>query len=196
MILDSYNKSTFCGKDMNDKHSQGITLIETMIILLILGVMLTISFPTLKGATEESRLSGAVDEVVTALVYARITAMGSGASTRVTIDDSNNSILVEQFRPDVDLLGTETELNESEVEGGDFYTMGHPMNKGMDYETIMGNEERFSSVDILSSIFGSGNNVVFDASGVPSSGGSVTIKCGDFQTIVNLDPINGKITSA
>jgi prepilin-type N-terminal cleavage/methylation domain-containing protein len=179
---------------MNDRHSRGFTLFETMIVLLILGVMLTIGFPLLKGATQESRLSGAVDEVVTALEYARITAMGSGGNTRVTIDDSNDSILVEQFRPEVDLLGTETELNENDVEGGDFYIMGHPMNEGMDYQIILANEERFGSVDILSSVFGSGDNVIFDSSGVPSSAGSVTIRCGDYQTVITIDGLNGKIT--
>lgn len=181
---------------MGMKTSEGFSLMETMIVLLILSIIVTIGLPSIGRSSRAARLSGAADEIISAIDYARVTAMNSGCSTMVTMDDSNDSIRVRQFLPWKNLLGTETVLDENDVENGHFVTMEHPLNRGTDYYIIFSDEARFNSVDIVSSVFDSHDYVIFSSSGTPSSGGSVTITCGDLRTVLNLDSTSGMVTKS
>ena len=150
--------------------------------------------PSLNGSLQNARLSGAANEIVTALELAQIKAMGSGGSTRVTIDDGADSILLEHFEPDEDLLGSETELSENDVESGSFVPMEFPSNPGIDYQIDFGNEERFNGVDIASSTFGANDFVIFSSSGAPSSGGTINISTRDALLVISLDSLSGKVS--
>jgi prepilin-type N-terminal cleavage/methylation domain-containing protein len=173
----------------------GFTLIEVMIVVLLLGILSTFVLPSLQAGVTESRLSGAATEIIAAIEFAQLTAMGSGVRTRVTVNPSDDSILVEKFQTAADLLGVETSLSEGEVEGGAYSTMAHPARKGSDYLISFGSEERFSGVDITSSVFGGDDFVVFDALGAPSNGGTVTLSAGSRTLSVSLDSVNGKVVS-
>ena len=177
-----------------ESSPDGFTFIEIMVILLIMGIMAMIGIPTLNGALKDSRLSGAADEIVTALEFAQITAMGSGANTRVTIDEDADTILLEQFQPEEDLLGGETELSENDVEGGDFVTMEYPANPGVAYQVGLADMENYSGVEIVSSAFGAGDFVIFDATGAPSSGGTIYLSCEGSQFVISLNSLNGKVS--
>jgi prepilin-type N-terminal cleavage/methylation domain-containing protein len=173
----------------------GFTILELLIVVLILGIVAMAGMPTLVSGLEGYRLSAAATEIVTAIEYAQLTAMTAGGNSRITIDSSDNTILVEKFEPGQSLLGAETELDDTVVEGGSYVKMGHPINKGMDYQVSMASEDRFSGVDIVTSVFGAGNFIIFDALGAPSDGGTVTLSTGSRQGTVSVDSLTGKVTA-
>ena len=179
---------------LNLRLPAGLTLIELLIVVLLLGIMVMAAAPVLNSGLNDVRLSGAVEEVVTALEFAQMTAATSGSRTRVTIDAALNTIVVEKFLISIDLLGSESELNEDDVEGGDFALMERPMNQGVDYSISLPDESRFSNIDITAAAFGTGNFVEFDTLGAPSDGGTVILALAGRQISVALDSLAGKVT--
>ena len=176
--------------------SDGFSLVEVMIIVLILGIITTLGLPTLKSGVDKSRLSGAAGEIVTALEFAQLNAMTAGAQTRVTIDTSADTILLERYEISGDIMSGATEIPENDVDNGGFATMGHPVNKGADYYIVFADEDRFHGVDIASAAFDVNNYVTFDAIGAPSDGGSVTLSLGNRQVVVTVDSLTGKVTAS
>ncbi len=139
-----------------------------------MSIVVMLGWPSLNAALGDYRLSGAAQEMVTALEFAQLSAT-SGTQTRVTIDAGADTILVEQFASTADLFGGGDELNENDVEGGAFTPMGNPMNKGTDYNITLSSQDRYPGVDITAVDFGGNNYVTFDALGSPSSGGTATL---------------------
>lgn len=164
-------------------------------VLLILALTSMLALPKMGSALNRARLSGAAGEVVIALEYARLIAMTTGGRTRVTVDETADTILVERFKIPGDLLGGAAEIPQEEVENGGFVTMGHPVVRGSEYYIVFSGEDRFNAVDILSSAFGAGNFLTFDTLGVPSAGGTVTLSRGNRQVAVSVDSSTGKVTS-
>ena len=178
----------------NRRSPTGFTLMEVLIVILILSITAMILLPNINQALERSRLSGAADEIMIALGFAQMTAMTTGGQTRVTIDAVADTILIEQFEPDGDLQGSETELSEGDVENGSYVTMEYPTNPGTDYYIVFSNEDRFKNVDIGSAQFGAQNYVIFNSLGTPSQGGTISITSGAGTALLTLDGINGKVT--
>ena len=174
----------------------GFTLVETLIIMFILGIVVTLAIPTLQSGVAESKLAGASGEITVALEYAQLVAMTSGNQTRVTIDAANNTILVERYEISGDIMGTATEIAENDIDSGAFATVPHPASRGKDYNIIFADEDRFDGVNIVSATFGGGQTVTFDAMGVPSNGGTVTLSLGSEQVILTVDALSGKVTSS
>jgi type II secretory pathway pseudopilin PulG len=179
---------------LNLRFSAGFTLFEILIVSLMLGILTMLSWPQLSSALAQARLSGAAEEIVNALEFAQQKALSSGIETRVIIDDSADNIEVEKFTPTHDLLGSETELNESQVENAIFKTIDHPLKKGTNYTIVFADESRFKAVDIVTATFGAGNSVTYNPMGAPSSGGTVTLAYGNRQVFVSVDALTGKIS--
>jgi Tfp pilus assembly protein FimT len=90
--------------DTRQQFSEGFTLIEAIIFVLILGISAMSAFPSLQSGLEESKLSGAAAEVTVALEYAQLAAMTTGKQTSVTIDAAADAVLVERYRINGDIL--------------------------------------------------------------------------------------------
>ncbi len=176
------------------RHPPGFALVDLIIVVILLGIVATAGIPMLSTGLDASRLSGAAEETVTALEYARSMAISSGTQTRVTVDAAADTILVEQFSVTADLLGVEAQLSEADVETGAYTTMELPMSRGFDYQISFADNRRFTGVDITSAVLGAGNLVVFGALGTPSDGGSVTVDLNGSQMVVSVDDITGKVT--
>jgi len=188
-LIDLYAKSK------QELHG-GFTLVEALIIVFILGIVVTLAIPTLQSGVAESKLAGASGEITVALEYAQLVAMTSGGQTRVTVDAANDTILVERFEITGDITGAETEIAENDIDSGAFATVAHPASRGKDYNIVFADEDRFDGVDIVSATFGGGQTVTFDAMGVPSNGGTVTLSLGGNQVSLTVDALSGKVTSS
>ena len=178
---------------LSRSFSAGFTLMETMIVFLLLGIITMLGWPALNSSLEHHRLSGAASEIVTALEFAQLRAL-SGRDTRVVIGAPQDRIAVRQYKTPADLFGGGDELPENDVENETFELMGNPMNKGTNYVIRLSDESRFKGVDITASDFNTEAPVRFDALGSPSKGGTVTLAYGSRQMVVTLDALTGKVT--
>ena len=176
------------------KLSAGFTFIEILIVVLLMGIIATISLPALTATLEDNRLRGAANEVVTALEYAQLTAMSSGRVTRVNIESSNERIDVRQYTTNADLFSGGDELAADDVENGTYELMPYPSKKGVNYSFDFPDVDRFKGVDITISDFDNINPVFFDAQGAPSKGGSATLALGSSQIVVTMDALTGKVS--
>jgi prepilin-type N-terminal cleavage/methylation domain-containing protein len=176
------------------RFSEGFTFVEVLIVAVILGIVAGLSLPTLTSSLNETRLSAAGSEVVTALEFAQLTAVTTGRPTRVTMDAVGDTILVEQLTFSQDILTGGAILAEAVVENGSYTPMEYPLKRGTDYIVSLANESRFDGVDMTVSAFGADNWVIFNTRGTPLSGGGVTLACGSRQVQVALDPLTGKVT--
>jgi prepilin-type N-terminal cleavage/methylation domain-containing protein len=172
----------------------GFSLVELAIVMVVLSIVAVAAVPMLGSALHEVRLSGAADEVVTALEYAQLSAMTSGRTTRVVIGATQEKIAVEQYETAADLFGGGGSLAEGVVEGGTYEFMQYPLKRGSDYEILLKSEDRFAGVDITASDFDNATPVTFDALGSPSHGGTATLSLGSRQMVVTLDALTGKVT--
>jgi prepilin-type N-terminal cleavage/methylation domain-containing protein len=179
----------------------GFTLVETLIVLLVLGIVVTLAIPTLQSGFTESKLAAASGEITVALEYAQLVAMTSGGQTRVTIYADSDTILVERFEVSDEIMGNimgnAVEIDEDDIEGGDFVTVAHPASRGKEYKIIFADEDRFDGVDIVSTTLPEelGKTVTFNSMGVPSGGGTVTLSLGGNQVILTVDAL-GKVTTS
>jgi prepilin-type N-terminal cleavage/methylation domain-containing protein len=178
------NKNLRWGISKRPDH--GFTLVEFLVVIMVLGIAVMILQPTISQALDRSRLFGAVDQIITALEFAQMRAMTSGSQTRVTIDAGTDTVIIEQFKPDADLLGEENELSAGDAENGSYGAVKFPLNPGTDYSLTFAGEDRFKNVDIASASFGADNYVVFNPLGTPSQGGTVLLTTGMDSMVLTL----------
>ncbi|HUT23236.1 MAG TPA: prepilin-type N-terminal cleavage/methylation domain-containing protein [Sumerlaeia bacterium] len=176
------------------RRSRGFTLVEVIIVALVLGIVALLALPAMESALAEARLFAALNEIVAALEFAQLSAMGSGRPCRVTIDAAADTMLVEQVECGADFMDpSQTQLAEADVESETYTTMERPLKRGAPYRIAFAGEGRFEGVDVAAAAFGGGNFVVFDALGSPSEGGTVALTLGDWQAGLTLHPVSGKI---
>ena len=179
---------------LNQRFSAGFTLFETLIVLLMLGILIMLSWPQLGSALVEAKLSGAAEEIVNVLEYAQLIAMTAGKNTKVIISEPADKITLRHYKTSADLFTGGDVLPAIDIESGSYELMLHPLNKGFDYNIILNNEPRFSGIAISQSDFDFDNPVYFDSMGAPSHGGTVTLTLGARQIVVTLDQLTGKVT--
>jgi Tfp pilus assembly protein FimT len=173
----------------------GVTLIEMIIIVTVLGILVLIGLPQLNSSLDNARLAGAADEVTVALQFAQATSASTGQPCKVTVDAGAGSILVEQTQLGGGLTGDALEIPAATVETQTYVTAPHPLRPGGLYHVVFSQDSRFNGVRIVSAVFGAGNTVVFDSLGNPSSAGAVVLTCGGQRIILNLDASSGRVTS-
>lgn len=73
-------------------NSQGFTLIETMIIVVIIGILSAIAGPSFLGMLNKARVNSALSEIQGILQQAQREAMRKSKACTVTLNPTNNAI--------------------------------------------------------------------------------------------------------
>ena len=175
-----------------------MTLVELVIVLMMLGILTTVASPQLLSSIESARLDAVTSEVVTAHQFAQSSAMASGRPCRVRVDAITETVTLEQvqYTKLTDILNVaNTQLVAADVETSTAYAaMKHPLRRTTSYTVDFKAVTWFSGINIVSVVYGTGSNVVYDGQGAPSTGAVVTLAYGDRQAVVSVSSSTGAVT--
>lgn len=175
------------------KHlkQKGISYIELMIVVVILGIVAAAAMPNF-SSTNEKKLDNAANEVASALRFAQSEATKTKISYGISIDLANDRIRV--YR-----LPATTAV----------YDVYHPIDKKL-YDLQLKTDTYTEGVDLVSAsfVFGgsysSSTNLDFSAEGIPkyTSGGtdsmlttgSLTLSYQSQQRVISIAPMTGRMT--
>lgn len=74
----------------------GFTLIESLVVVMIVGILSTIAIPSFMAAQNRAKLNQATEMVIASLQQSQQQAIRSNQSCTITLDKSANKILGEQ----------------------------------------------------------------------------------------------------
>jgi len=74
-----------------DKRNQGVTLIELVVVIVIVGVMTSIAVPAMKSLRDDQQLRSSVREVANAFSLARAHAVRSGSNVIVVFQSATGA---------------------------------------------------------------------------------------------------------
>jgi prepilin-type N-terminal cleavage/methylation domain-containing protein len=111
---------------------RGFTLIEMLIVILIVGILATISMPYLIPTHRLSTLDGAADNLISTFSLTRSMALAENTYCRINISESAGTLEVEKWDPDANAwaeTGQVYELPQPIVfsTGGVTFTSGEAM---------------------------------------------------------------------
>ena len=174
-------------------RSHGVTLVEVLVVVAILGVVAVAAIPDLRSGNPH-QLELAAEEVAEAMRFARSEAMRTGEPRGFRQSSTNKRIRV--FRPDTST--SPWTLN---------YDVYHPVSKKL-YDIKLGTHP-FASVESMShnKVFrGTCNkprNTYFDSTGIPRCADpetvfidriDITLTLGSHTRVVALDGLTGRVT--
>ena len=182
---------------MRELRSHGVTLIELVVVIAILGVVALVAIPSLFSG-DAKRLDVATAEVVAALRYARSEAMRSGEVHGININPSNQRVVV--YRSNLSTVP----VSMAEV-------LRHPVDhKPYDFDLDTAVMAKGVSISNDQAVFlypdGRRNDVLFDANGLPiwiNSATSATyplfdamvqLDYGSLRRSVRVAPVTGRVS--
>jgi prepilin-type N-terminal cleavage/methylation domain-containing protein len=155
------------------KNSAGFTLVEVMIVLLLLGIVLAATIPSMNSTVDGMKLDGAAREVVSAIHYVQSLAIKEGVVHGVTYFEAQDMFKCNR------------------VTAGNI--IRNPLDKKL-YVVDFTGEGPLQGVDLVSADFGGMPGFVFDSLGEPSEGGSVVLEYGGMQKTITVSAPIGKVT--
>ncbi len=150
----------------NASAPRGFTLVELMVAMVVMGIALTFTIPTLARSAQMHKLRSAASEVQTAFARARSTAVTHKATVRLDFFGGGSQLYI--VREDKD-------------------------NDGV-YDSWTGGGHIPNGVQITNLDFGGNNFVSFAPSGTPSVGGSIILGAASQQREIRLAPGSGAAT--
>lgn len=147
-------------------RSPAFTLVEMLTVCAIIALLASMAIPRFGNSLTRARADAAARRVVGDLDFARQRALVVGSPRAVSFDPSTDTYTLTGIAH-IDHPEATYVVNLSAIP----------------YET-----------DLNGAVFGSGAQVTFDAYGIPSDGGTVTIKAGAETRVVTLDAQTGEAT--
>jgi type II secretory pathway pseudopilin PulG len=146
------------------RTNHGFTLLDVTLTVVILGVLASAAVPKFLSSLGHHRAKAAAARIAADLTFARQLAMSKSQDIAV------------QFT---------TVSNEYVLEG-----VEHPDHTGESYLVRIG-ESPYES-ELVSADLGDDERIVFNAFGLPESGGKITVQSGRWRETVTIDPDTGK----
>jgi len=174
-------------------RSRGVTLVELLVVVAIIGVVAVVATPFLSSA-DPQKLDYAASEFASAIRFARSEAMRTGNPTGFWQSSANKRIRV--FRPDT---GTSPWTP--------VYDVYHPVSRQL-YDIDLDDHplaaaDDLSHVRIYRGTCNTERNVYFDDNGTPWCADpetvlleqyAITFTLGGYSRVVTLDSISGRVT--
>lgn len=126
------------------KIEKGLTLVEIMIVLSILGILSAMAFPTMMPIIRENRVKSETRKVVDHLKIARVTAMKDSAETTISIANSKQ-ITIKQIGSD----GKDKVLRTTSIEYDAVYITASPTSITFRSDGTMKHDSNTAMPDIV-----------------------------------------------
>jgi prepilin-type N-terminal cleavage/methylation domain-containing protein len=152
---------------------RGVTLIEVLIVVSIMGLAASIVVPTLIQPGQLT-IQAASRLVVSDLLTAQNEAVGQASARRLVFDVAGNG-----YR----------------LTDGAGATVALPWMK-QGYSVSFANDRRFSGIALVSADFGGNSWVQFDELGGTTTGGTIEIAAQGYRYIISVRPFTGRVTVA
>jgi prepilin-type N-terminal cleavage/methylation domain-containing protein len=167
---------------LQHNRDRGFTFIEMVIVILILGIMTMVALPAMNDFLTDETINAAADAVVTAVYFARTTAIATGANHRVGFDTATNAFQVERYTGGVPPDET-------------FETVQNPLTK-RDYIVSFDDGPVGQGVDLTFAAFGLDEYVRFGSVGAPVTPGGVTLEYGGKSRNIGVTATSCEISSS
>jgi hypothetical protein len=155
---------------------------ELVIVVLIMGIITIVAMPAMNAFFSEETINAAADAAVTAIHYARATAISTGKPHRV------------MFYPETDCF--QVEMHVDGVPPEEVFEMAlNPLTKRDYLVSFTADESALQGVDVHSALFGEANYVRFDNLGTPMDTGSVMLKYGGRYRNIGVTATSCQISS-
>ncbi len=163
------------------KSSQGFTLAEVLVVVVIVGISAAIVIPMISDTTD-LQAGSAARQVVSTLLYAQTESISKQNSLQVVFDSGGNQYEVQ------DLAGN---------------IVDDPVIGNSDYRVDFADTPHLAEVSLTNVNFDGVSNVWFDKLGAPYTGnpvdktplsvGEVALRAGDRTVTVTVEPVSGRI---
>ncbi|MBN1826695.1 MAG: hypothetical protein JW958_10540 [Candidatus Eisenbacteria bacterium] len=186
--------ATKSGEGMRARRACGFTLAETAATVAVIGVVAAVALPFYSGFLKDTHLDNAAEEVESAFIYARTTAIRTGLPCRITFDVETDSMIVERIVPDPAVLDTNrTYLTRAEAQTRFYTPAEHPLRPDRSYRVPFPSVPRFGGAEIAGADFDGADTVAFDPFGNASATGFVRVALGGDTVVVGLLEWGGEI---
>lgn len=182
---------------MRELRSQGITLLELLVVVSILGVVAVVAIPGFRSG-DSQRLDLAAQDVAEAIRYARSESLRTGEIHGIQISQNTQRVVV--YKADL----TTTPVSQD-------YTLYHPVSRqkfdfDVDTRPMIAGVNITNAQDPFLYATGRRKNLLFDTQGVPIwivnststtyvlQDGMVQLSYGSGNRTVQVAPITGRVT--
>jgi type II secretory pathway pseudopilin PulG len=137
-----------------EKKSAGFSVLELVLVVSLLALLLSFSFPLLSGFANRALLKNSASLLAQCLRLARVEALRRGGCVSVFL-------------------------------GKDFFKLYYPDGETVSFSLPQGVEVGYTSFP--------GQRLFFFPTGVPASGGSVTLESGGIRSRVLVTPVTARV---
>ena len=165
---------------LTNSRDQGFTFMEVVIVILILGIITTLAVPAMNDFFTTETITAAADALVSAIYFARTSAIATGADHGVVFDAGSNSFRVMRA------IGSPPDET--------YLTVEHPVTK-RDYAMSFDDGPIGHGVDLYGAQFGENSYVRFNNLGVPLEVGFLYLEYGEKTWKIGVTATSCEISS-